>query len=57
LGLGLESTAMGLILVFVQPFSQATTIVGKIAVPMITANKVGLVLWMYLADRWKQPQV
>jgi LytS/YehU family sensor histidine kinase len=29
LGLGLESTAMGLILVFVQPFSQATTIVGK----------------------------
>jgi LytS/YehU family sensor histidine kinase len=57
LGLGLESTAMGLILVFVQPFSQATTIVGKIAVPMITANTVGLVLWMYLADRWKQPQV
>jgi LytS/YehU family sensor histidine kinase len=48
---------MGLILVFVQPFSQATTIVGKIAVPMITANKVGLVLWMYLAERWKQPQV
>jgi LytS/YehU family sensor histidine kinase len=57
LGLGLESTAMGLILVFVQPFSQATTIVGKIAVPMIAANTVGLVLWMYLADRWKQPQV
>jgi LytS/YehU family sensor histidine kinase len=55
LGLGLESTAMALILALV-PFSQAVTIVGKIAVPMISANTVGLVLWMYLANKWKQPE-
>ena len=54
LGFGLESAAMGLILVLVQPFSQAVTIVEKIAVPMIAANTVGLVLWLYLANKWKQ---
>lgn len=54
LGFVLESTAMGLILVLV-PFSQAWGIVEKIAVPMITANTVGLVLWLYLANKWKQP--
>lgn len=53
LGFVLESTAMGLILAFV-PFSQAVAIVEKIAVPMIAANTVGLVLWLYLANRWKQ---
>lgn len=54
LGFGLESAAMGLILVFVQPFSQAVTIVEKIAVPMIAANTVGLVLWLYLANKWSK---
>ena len=53
LGFVLESTAMGLILVFV-PSSQAVTTVEKIAVPMIAANTVGLVLWLYLANKWKQ---
>ncbi len=54
LGFVSESAAMGLILVLV-PFSQALAIVEKIAVPMITANTVGLVLWLYLANKWKQP--
>ncbi len=54
LGFVLELAAMGLILVLV-PFSQALVIVGKIAVPMITANTVGLVLWLYLANKWKTP--
>lgn len=53
-GFGLELAAMGLILVFVQPFSQAVTIVEKIAVPMIAANTVGLVLWLYLANKWNK---
>lgn len=53
LGFVLESTAMGLILVFL-PFGQAVAIVEKIAAPMIAANTVGLVLWLYLANKWKQ---
>lgn len=53
LGLALEAAAMGWILVLL-PFSQATAIVEKIAVPMITANTVGLVLWLYLAHKWSQ---
>jgi LytS/YehU family sensor histidine kinase len=43
LGFVSESAAMGLILVLV-PFSQALAIVEKIAVPLITANTVGLIL-------------
>jgi LytS/YehU family sensor histidine kinase len=53
LGLILETAAMGLILVLV-PFSQATAIVETIAVPMIGANTIGLLLWLYLANKWKQ---
>jgi sigma-B regulation protein RsbU (phosphoserine phosphatase) len=53
MGFVLESAAMGLILVLV-PFSQALAIVEKIAVPMIAANTIGLVLWLYLANKWKQ---
>jgi phosphoserine phosphatase RsbU/P len=52
LGFVLESMAMGLILMLV-PFSQALVIVGKIAVPMISANTVGLILWLYLANKLK----
>jgi LytS/YehU family sensor histidine kinase len=55
LGLVLESAAMGLILVLV-PYAQAVAIVEKIAVPMISANTIGLVLWMYVANRLKQSQ-
>ena len=51
LGLVLESAAMGLILLLVQPFETAVNIVSQIAVPMIVANTVGLVLWMYLFNK------
>ncbi|MCW4010530.1 MAG: hypothetical protein NWF05_07920 [Candidatus Bathyarchaeota archaeon] len=47
-----ESGAMGLILLLVQPFDTAVNIVSQIAIPMITANTIGLVLWMYLFKRW-----
>ncbi len=53
LGFVLESIAMILILVLV-PFAQAVAIVEKIAFPMITANTVGLVIWLYLANKLKQ---
>ncbi len=52
LGLVMESGAMGLILLLVQPFDTAVAIVSQIALPMIIANTVGLVLWMYLFNRW-----
>lgn len=52
LGFVLESGAMGLILLLVQPFDNALKIVSQIALPMITANTIGLVLWMYLFNRW-----
>ena len=52
LGIGLESFAMGLILLLVQPFSKAVPIVSQIAIPMITANTIGLLLWLYLFKRW-----
>jgi sigma-B regulation protein RsbU (phosphoserine phosphatase) len=52
LGVALESAAMGLILVLVSPFDTAVAIVSQIAVPMIAANTIGLVLWMYLFNRW-----
>jgi LytS/YehU family sensor histidine kinase len=48
LGFVLESAAMGLILALVQPFSVAVSILSQIAVPMIAANTVGFVLWVYL---------
>jgi two-component system sensor histidine kinase LytS len=48
LGFVLESAAMGLILALVQPFSVAVNILSQIAVPMIAANTVGFVLWVYL---------
>ncbi len=53
LGFVLESAAMGLILTLV-PFSEAVGIVEKIALPMIAADTIGLVLWLYLANKWKQ---
>lgn len=53
LGFVLESMAMILILILV-PFTQAVAIVEKIAFPMITANTVGLVMWLYLANKLKQ---
>lgn len=53
LGLLSESGAMGLILLLVQPFSTAVTIVTQIAIPMIAANTVGLVLWLFLFNKWK----
>jgi LytS/YehU family sensor histidine kinase len=52
LGVALESLAMGLILVLVQPFATAVNIVSQIAIPMIGANTVGLVLWLYLFNRF-----
>ena len=51
LGLVLESGAMGLILLLVQPFETAVTIVSQIAFSMIVANTVGLVLWLYLFNK------
>jgi LytS/YehU family sensor histidine kinase len=51
LGLVLESGAMGLILLLVKPFDKAASIVSQIAVPMIAANTIGLVLWMYLFNK------
>jgi LytS/YehU family sensor histidine kinase len=53
LGLVLELGAQGLILALVQPFSNAAKIVSQIAVPMIAANTIGLVLWMYLSNKQK----
>jgi LytS/YehU family sensor histidine kinase len=51
LGLALESGAMGLILLLVQPFNTALNIVQQIALPMITANTIGLVLWLYVFNK------
>lgn len=53
-GLVLESAAMGLILLLVQPFSTAINIVSQIALPMISANTIGLVLWLFLVNKWKK---
>lgn len=50
LGIVLESAAMGFILVLL-PFNQGLSIVEKIAVPMIAANTIGLVLWLYLVNK------
>ena len=52
LGIVCESFAMGLILLIVQPFETAVNIVTQIAFPMITANTIGLVLWLYLFSRF-----
>ena len=51
LGFILESAAQGLILVLVQPFDVAANIVSQIAVPMIAANTIGLILWLYLFNK------
>lgn len=51
LGFVLESAAMGLILLLVQPFDVAASIVSQIAIPMITANTIGLALWVYFYKR------
>jgi LytS/YehU family sensor histidine kinase len=56
LSLVLESGAMGLILLLVQPLSNAVSIVSQIAIPMIVASTIGLVLWMYLFKRWNALQ-
>jgi sigma-B regulation protein RsbU (phosphoserine phosphatase) len=53
LGLVLESSAMALIPLFV-PLDRAIAIVQEVAPSMITANTVGLVLWVYLSNKWKQ---
>jgi LytS/YehU family sensor histidine kinase len=52
LGIVLESGAMGMILLLVQPLDKAVNIVSQIALPMIAANTIGLLLWMYLFKRW-----
>ncbi len=52
----LEAFAMMLILVLVQPFDAALTIVSQIAVPMIAANTIGLFLWIYLFNRLSTTQ-
>jgi sigma-B regulation protein RsbU (phosphoserine phosphatase) len=52
-GLVLESFAMALILVLAQPFTQAVSTVEQIALPMITADTVGLVLWLFLFNHNK----
>jgi LytS/YehU family sensor histidine kinase len=54
LGLVLESAAMGLILVTVQPLDAAVAILVQIAVPMIAATTIGLMLWVYLSKTEKQ---
>jgi len=50
LGFAFESAAMALILVLAQPLSQAISAVGQIAVPMITANTIGLVVYLFLLN-------
>ncbi len=54
-GLLLESMAMALILVLV-PFGQAVGILDKIYFSMIGANTIGFVLWVYLANKFRQTQ-
>ncbi|XHH08924.1 MAG: LytS/YhcK type 5TM receptor domain-containing protein [Candidatus Bathyarchaeia archaeon] len=54
LGFSLESVAMALILVLVQPLDVAVGILSQIAVPMISATTIGLVLWVYLSNWQKQ---
>ncbi|MGD6932902.1 MAG: LytS/YhcK type 5TM receptor domain-containing protein [Candidatus Bathyarchaeia archaeon] len=54
LGLVLESAAMGLILVLVQPLDVAVGILSQIAVPMISATVIGMVLWVYLFNAQKR---
>jgi LytS/YehU family sensor histidine kinase len=48
LAFALESMAMALILVLA-PFDQAVPVVSEIAVPMISANTIGLAIWLYLS--------
>ncbi len=49
-----ECAAMVLILVLVPPLSTALMIVEAIAAPMIAANTIGLVFWVYLAQKFKK---
>jgi LytS/YehU family sensor histidine kinase len=49
LALILESFAMTLILVLTDSFTQAVSTVEQIAVPMISADTIGLVLWLFLS--------
>lgn len=51
LGFVLESGAMALILVLVQPFDVAFGILEQIAVPMVAATTIGLVLWVFCLIR------
>jgi phosphoserine phosphatase RsbU/P len=53
LGFILESFAMVLILVLTTSFTQAVTVVEQIAIPMITADTIGLVLWLFLTKTLK----
>lgn len=56
LGLASESAAMALIMALVQPFGTPLNIVQQIAIPMIAANTVGIVLWLFLFNKWKTTQ-
>lgn len=51
----LESIAMGLILVLVQPVDVAFGILSQIAVPMIASTTIGLMLWVYLYKTQNRP--
>ena len=53
LGFVLESGALGLILLLVQPFDVAVNIVSQIAIPIVTANTIGLALWTYFFRKWR----
>jgi sigma-B regulation protein RsbU (phosphoserine phosphatase) len=54
LGIACEAAAMGLILVLVSPFETALMIVEWITIPMIAANALGLMLWLYVFNNWKK---
>jgi LytS/YehU family sensor histidine kinase len=51
LGVVLESAALGLLFLLL-PLDTAVSIASQVAGPMITADTIGLVLWMYLFKRW-----
>jgi len=52
LGFCCQIFAMGMILLLVTPFETASSIVMQITLPMVTANTIGLVLWLYLFNRF-----
>lgn len=52
LGFVLESGALGLLFVLA-PFDIALRVASQVFVPMVSATTIGLVLWMYVFDKWK----